>query len=149
MPSLFDERASNSCAQSWMAGVRRFVTSKELVTWCCRLGHRCDLELNSGSSRRFSIALASTSSTCNWKSVTLTNSKLLRFGVFDRRPRLGVARTRILRRKKNTSGFIGHKRDFNVFLSIWHLENVKFDSMIGCRCKRSPLGGLKHLLSAF
>ena len=92
MPSLFDERASNSCAQSWMAGVRRFVTSKELVTWCCRLGHRCDLELNSGSSRRFSIALASTSSTCNWKSVTLTNSKLLRFGVFDRRPRLGVAR---------------------------------------------------------
>ena len=104
MPSLFDERASNSCAQSWMAGVRRVVTSKELVTWCCRLGHRCDLELNSGSSRRFSIAFASTSSTCNWRSVTLTNWKLLWFGVFDRRPRLGVARTRILRSKKNYIG---------------------------------------------
>lgn len=121
MPSLFDESASNSCAQSWMAGVRRLVTSKKLVTTCCRLGHRCDLELNKGSSRRFSIAFASTSSTCNWRSVTLTNSKLLCFGVFDRRSRLGVARTRILRRKYKYFGigiYWSQERFWNFSLNL-------------------------------
>jgi len=79
------------------------------------------LELNKGSSRRFSIAFASTSSTCNWRSVTLTNSKLLCFGVFDRRSRLGVARTRILRRKYKYFGigiYWSQERFWNFSLNL-------------------------------